>query len=115
MQAVNNILASWCLFNEPIKTDELISQSIKLKTKNKLVVWSIAMKEEAKNVMFWSKKRHIKGQKHIASMDFPKHLRKSDFSENSKVYNGRFLWNGLHESYCYISKRRWGVQYPEVC
>ena len=48
------------------------------------------MKEEAKNVVL-IKKRHIKGEKHIASMDFPKHIRKSDFSENSKVHHGRFL------------------------
>ena len=30
-------------------------------------------------------------------MDFAEHLRKSDVSENSKVYYGRFLRNGLHE------------------
>ena len=44
------------------------------------------MKEEAKNVVL-IKKRHIKGEKHIASMD----LRESDFSENSKVSHGGFL------------------------
>ena len=32
------------------------------------------------------KKRHIKGEKHIAPMDFAEHLRKSEVSENSKVY-----------------------------
>ena len=37
-------------------------------------------------------------------MDFAKCLRKSDFSENSKVYYGRFPRNGLHERYCYIVK-----------
>ena len=31
-------------------------------------------------------------------MDFAEHLRKSDVSENSKVYYGRFIRNGLHES-----------------
>ena len=35
--------------------------------------------------------------KFITPMDFAEHLRKSDVSENSKVYYGRFLRNGLHE------------------
>ena len=43
-------------------------------------------------------------------MDFTKYLRKSDVSENSKIYYGRFLGNGLHERYCYISKSRRDVQ-----
>ena len=43
------------------------------------------------------KKRHIKGEKYIIPMNFAEHLRKSDVSENSKVYYGRFLWNGLYE------------------
>ena len=30
-------------------------------------------------------------------MDFAKYLRKSDVSENSKVYYGRFLRNDFHE------------------
>ena len=47
-------------------------------------------------------------------MDFVKHRRKWDVSENSKVYYGPFLRNGLHER-CYISKGRWDVQYLEVC
>ena len=37
-------------------------------------------------------------------MDFANYLRKSDVSENSKVYYDRFLRNGLRERYCYISK-----------
>ena len=37
------------------------------------------------------KTRYIKGEKHIAEMDFAEYLRKSDFSEKSKVYDGRFL------------------------
>ena len=32
------------------------------------------------------KKRYTKGEKHITSMDFAEHLRKSDVSENSKIY-----------------------------
>ena len=36
-------------------------------------------------------------------MDFTKYLRKSYVLENSKVYYGRFLRNGLHERYCYIT------------
>ena len=39
-------------------------------------------------------------------MEIPKYLRKSDVLENSKVYYGRFIRNGLHEWYCYISKSR---------
>ena len=43
-------------------------------------------------------------------MDFAEYLRKSDVSENSKVYYSRFLGNELHERYCYISKRGSDVQ-----
>ena len=39
-------------------------------------------------------------------MDFAERLRKSDVSENSTVYYGRFLRYGLHERCCYISKIR---------
>ena len=55
---------------------------------------------------FILKLRHIKGEKHVAQMDFAKYLRKSEVSENSKVYYDRFLRNELHERYCYISIRR---------
>ena len=51
----------------------------------------------------------------MAPMDFAKFLRKSDVLENSKVYYGWFLRNGLHERYCYISKSRWDVQYLDFC
>ena len=37
-------------------------------------------------------------------MDFAEHLRKSDVSENSKVYYDQLLRYELHETYCYISK-----------
>ena len=43
-------------------------------------------------------------------MDFAEYLRKSDVSENSKVYYGQFLRNRLPERYCYIGKSRWDVQ-----
>ena len=46
----------------------------------------------------------MKGEKHIAPMVFAEYLRKSDVPENSEVYYS--LRNGLHESYCYISKSR---------
>ena len=39
-------------------------------------------------------------------MDFAECLRKPDVSENIKVYYGRFLRNGFHERYCYISNSR---------
>ena len=39
-------------------------------------------------------------------MDFAEHLRKSDVSENSQVYYGRFLRNELYKSYCYSSESR---------
>ena len=42
-------------------------------------------------------KKDISYEKHIAQMDFAEHLRKSEGSENIKVYNGRFLQNGFHE------------------
>ena len=44
------------------------------------------------------KKRHIKGEKYTTPMNFAEHLIKSDNSENSKFYYGRFLRNGLHKS-----------------
>ena len=66
-------------------------------------------------MLFFDAKRHIKGEKQIDSMGFAEHLRKLDVSENSKVYYGRFLRNGLHERYCYVSKSRCDVQYLEVC
>ena len=37
-------------------------------------------------------------------------VRKLDVSKNTKLYYGRFLWNGLHEKKCYINKYRWDVQ-----
>ena len=55
----------------------------------------------------------MKGEKHIAPMDFAEHLKKSYVSEDRKVYYGPFLQNGLHERYCYISKSRWKAQYFE--
>ena len=61
------------------------------------------------------KVKHINGKKHKTLMDFAEHLRKSEVSENRKVYYGRFLRNGHHERYCYISKDRWDVQNFEVC
>ena len=48
----------------------------------------------------------MKGEKHDDSMNFAEYLRKLDVSENGKVYYVRFLRNGLHEIYNYISKSR---------
>ena len=59
-------------------------------------------------------KRNIwKMKKHIPPIDFAEYLRKSDISENSEVYYGRYLRNGLHERYYYNGKSRWDVQYLE--
>ena len=79
------------------------------------MVWSLAIKAEAKSVMFLSKKRHIKGEKYITPMDFAEHLTKSDVSENNKVYYGLFQRNELHKRYLYIGKSRWAAQCLEVC
>ena len=38
-------------------------------------------------MLFLIRKRHIKGGKHIASMDFAEHLRKSDVSEKFIIGN----------------------------
>ena len=57
----------------------------------------VRSKQEVKNVVL-IRKRHVKGGKHIAPMDFAEYLRKSDVSENSKVYYGRFLRNRLSKS-----------------
>ena len=37
----------------------------------------------------------MKGEKYIDPTNSAEHLRKSDVSENSKVYYGRFFRNGL--------------------
>ena len=47
-------------------------------------------------MLCFDQKRHIKCKKYIPSMDFAKHLRKSDVSEKSKVYYGQFLQDRLH-------------------
>ena len=57
-------------------------------------------------MLCFDQKKTKKCEKHIAPKNFAGYLRKSDVSENSKVYYGRFLRNGLHERYCYISKSR---------
>ena len=62
-------------------------------------------KKKQKMLSFDQKNTHQRG-KHITHMDFAEHVRKSGVSENSKVYSGRFLRNGLHDRYCYISKSR---------
>ena len=54
----------------------------------------------------FDKKKTYQRWKTDAPMNFAEYLRKSNFSENSKVYYGRFLRNGLHERHCYISKSR---------
>ena len=46
----------------------------------------------------------MKGEKHIGPMDFPEYIRKSNVSENRKVYFDQFLWYGLRKRYYYISK-----------
>ena len=48
------------------------------------------IKEAARNV-FLIRKRHIRGGKHIAPMDFADYLRKSEVSESSKIYSGRAI------------------------
>ena len=76
-----------------------------------MVVRSIAIKEEAKNVMFWSKKRYIKGEKWFTSIDFGEHLRKSDVSEISKdSYEMNFM-----KGIVILVKNIWDEQYLEVC
>ena len=85
-----------------------------MKIKNKLVVRSIAIKEEEKNLCFNQRKKHQR-LKWLTPMDFTEHFIKSGVSDNNKVCYGRFLQNGLLERYCYISKSRWDVEYLEVC
>ena len=66
------------------------------------------------------KKRHIKGEKRINPMDFVEYLKKSDVSENSKVYYNSMKWtswkvlvvkvDGMHNilksaSHCLLVKR----------
>ena len=46
----------------------------------------------------------MKGETHIAPIDFAEYLRKSVVSENSKAYYNRFLRNGLHESIVMLVK-----------
>ena len=59
------------------------------------------------------KKRHTKGEKHITPMDFAEHLRKSDVSENRKVY---YMVDFYEMDFMKVigSKSRWDVQYLEM-
>ena len=57
-----------------------------MQTKNELVVRSIAITEEAETAVLIKKKTHKTWKIHY--MDFAEHFRKSDVSENSKVYHG---------------------------
>ena len=68
-------------------------------------------------MLFLIRKRHIKGGEHIAPMDFAEYLRKSEVSENSKVYYCQFLRNGFHErhlksaSHCLLVERwKWMIK-----
>ena len=47
-------------------------------------------------MLYFHQNRLIKSEKYITQIDFAEYLRKSDISERSKVYYGRFLQNGLH-------------------
>ena len=83
-----------------------------MKTKNKLVVQSIAIKEEAKNFVL-IKKRHIKGEKQITPMILQNILENQTFQRIAK-----FIMVGFHEMDFMKgigSKSRWDVQYLEVC
>ena len=55
-----------------------------MKTKSKLVVWSIVIKEEAKKCFVLFKKRYIEGEKHITPIDSVKHLRNQTFQGIAK-------------------------------
>ena len=57
----------------------------------------------------------MKGEKHITPSDFGEHLKNSYVSENSNVYYGSFLQNGLHERYFYISEGRKSTISWKVC
>ena len=46
-------------------------------------------------------------------MGFAKYLRKLDVSENSKVYYGRFLRNGVRERYCTVIQRSKKIEMDE--
>ena len=84
-----------------------------MKTKNKFAVRNIAIKKEAKKCCVLAKKRHIKGEKYITPMDFAEHLRKSDVSENRKVY---YMVDFYEMDFTKVigSKSRWDVQYLEM-
>ena len=62
-------------------------------------------KRRSKKCQALIKKRHIKGRKYVAPINFAEYLNKLEISENSKVYYEQFLQNRLHERHCYISNR----------
>ena len=68
---------------------------------NKKVVRSKHSNKRRSKKVNLIKKRRVKGEKYITPIGFAEYLRKLDVSENSKVYYGRFLRNGLLEMYCY--------------
>ena len=80
-----------------------------MKTKGKVGRSKHSNKRRNKKYYALIKKRHTKSEKYITPMDFAEHLRKSDFWENRKVYDGPLLRNGLQDRYCYI------VNVDEMC
>ena len=71
------------------------------------------LKKKQKMLCFDLKKDIWKVKNALPHWILQNFLEKSDVSENSKVYYGRFLRNRLRERYCYISKYRWDRQYFE--
>ena len=78
-----------------------ITMILTFENKKKVVRSKHSNKRRSKKVNVLIKKRRVKGEKYITPMGFAEYLRKLDVSENSKVYYGRFLRNGLLEMYCY--------------
>ena len=80
------------------------TKNLNLESKKQVDCSKHKNKRKGKKCYVLIKKRHMKGEKQIAPMDFAEYLRKSDFSENSKICY--LLQNGLHERHWYFIKSR---------
>ena len=83
-----------------------------LKRKNKLVVQGIAMKEEAKNVMFWLKKDTSKVKNTLLQWILQNILENQTFQRKAKFTMVDFYEMDFMKDVG--SKGRWDVQYLEV-
>ena len=96
-----------------------ITTIVIFESKSKLIVrcWSIEIKKEVKNIMYWIKKGPMTGEKQIPLMDFQYILENQTFQRTAKLimadfYESEFMKGILrYIKVYYIRKSRWDVKY----